>query len=600
MAGFSEDTFQNEVREILKDYSKTYQAAGEKVIAAVLEKVHDGEPVSQAVKEALAETDFQTSIEKAVTDAVLLAACAGYGVKPELLTDVSRETLTRHLLDDAWAEDNVKLSRRLHTLDVEKRVIKNIQTALRNAQTIRDTAMELYDGYNTGEGELDRSHLTKQLGKITSLASLALSGDEEAAREVRKAARKVKQYALNLQTPNLRTAYAELADVCGDNLTEKALDRAIRAAIEERTRYHAERIARTEAARAWYDGHIARTQDDEDVWGYRWVLSSRHALVPFDQCDVCANANVGYGKGIYPKNRVPSIPRHPHCMCSLVDVIVGETKGQSRKMNEDGARSYIDGLSDRQKMQLFGIEGWKAYEDGGDWQSLLRGWDGFSEPKSRLNPKWFTLEENDSSELGTVEQAKKRDHKILITDAAIQKVRTVDLPELSLAEAESLALENKKLLRVAMEQNDSNEVISVMSLKQERTVRQLGTEGKASPGENPEAVALYRSAERKELAYLHNHPSTNGLSLQDIMTFVDYGPIGIMSVVTNQGSTFLLQKTSKYDYNRTKEIFAESYQMWRNGDISYDEAVKRFLKRCSKGGVFYGRSSKNSANARNK
>lgn len=391
MADFSEDTFQNEVREILKDYSKTYQAAGEKVIAAVLEKVHDGEPVSQAVKEALAETDFQAAIEKAVTDAVLLAACAGYGVKPELLTTVSRETLTRHLLDDAWAEDNVKLSRRLHTMDVEKRVVETIQTALRNAQTIRDTAMELYDGYNTGEGELDRSHLTKQLGKITSLASLALSGDEEAARDVRKAARKVKQYALNLQTPNLRTAYAELADVCGDNLTEKALDRAVRAAIEERTRYHAERIARTEAARAWYDGHIARTQDDEDVWGYRWVLSSRHALVPFDQCDVCANADVGYGKGIYPKNRVPSIPRHPHCMCSLVDVIVGETKGQSREMNEDGARSYIDGLSDQQKMQLFGIEGRKAYEDGGDWQNLLRGWDGFSEPKSRLKKLYFDM-----------------------------------------------------------------------------------------------------------------------------------------------------------------------------------------------------------------
>ena len=389
MAGFSEENFQNEVREILKDYSKTYQAAGEKVIAAVLEKVQGGETVSQAVKEALAETDFQTSIEKAVTDAVLLAACAGYGVKPELLTDVSRETLTRHLLDDAWAEDNVKLSRRLHTLDVEKRVAQTVQTAMRSAKTIRDTAMELYDGYNTGEGELDRSHLTKQLGKITSLASLALSGDEEAAREVRKAARKVKQYALNLQTTNLRTAYAELADVCGDALSEKALDRAVRAAIEERTRYHAERIARTEATRAWYDGYIARTQDDDDVWGYRWVLSSRHALVPFDQCDVCANANVGYGKGIYPKNRVPSIPRHPHCMCSLVDVIVGETKGQSREMNEDGVRSYIDGLSDRQKMQLFGIEGWKAYEDGGDWQSLLRGWDGFSEPKSRLNPAWF-------------------------------------------------------------------------------------------------------------------------------------------------------------------------------------------------------------------
>lgn len=228
---------------------------------------------------------------------------------------------------------------------------------------------------------------------------------------MRKAARKVKQYALNLQTTNLRTAYAELADVCGDALTEKALNRAVRAAIEERTRYHAERIARTEAARAWYDGYIARTQDDDDVWGYRWVLSSRHALVPFDQCDVCANANVGYGKGVYPKNKVPSIPRHPHCMCSLVDVIAGETEGQSRKMNEDGARGYIDSLSDRELMQLFGVDGRETYKHGGDWQNLLRGWDGFVQPVSRLNPEWF-MYQTPENPLPNFENAVIADSKI--------------------------------------------------------------------------------------------------------------------------------------------------------------------------------------------
>ena len=42
-------------------------------------------------------------------------------------------------------------------------------------------------------------------------------------------------------------------------------------------------------------------------------------------------------------------------------------------------------------MQLFGIEGRKAYEDGGDWQNLLRGWDGFSEPKSRLTKLYFDM-----------------------------------------------------------------------------------------------------------------------------------------------------------------------------------------------------------------
>ena len=79
MAGFSEENFQNEVREILKDYSKAYQDAGEKVIASVLDKIHNGEPVTKAVHEALSETGFQAAYDKAVTDVVLLAACAGYG-----------------------------------------------------------------------------------------------------------------------------------------------------------------------------------------------------------------------------------------------------------------------------------------------------------------------------------------------------------------------------------------------------------------------------------------------------------------------------------------------------------------------------------------
>ena len=129
-----------------------------------------------------------------------------------------------------------------------------------------------------------------------------------------------------------------------------------------------------------------------------------------------------------------------------------------------------------------------------------------------------------------------------------------------------------------------------MSLKQAQTVRTLGNETKAKPAENPEAVALYRSAKEKELAYLHNHPSTNNLSLPDIFTFIHHAAIGIMGVVTNQGGVRLLQKTSKYDYNKAYKIFLEASDKFASGQLSHVKAVRWFLKHSREGGIFYGHS----------
>ena len=100
--------------------------------------------------------------------------------------------------------------------------------------------------------------------------------------------------------------------------------------------------------------------------------------------------DVGYGKGIYPKHKVPSIPRHPHCMCMLEDVFLWERKG--KRIKPEGARRYIDSLDEKRKGALFGDAGLEAYEKGSDWQKLLRGWDGFKKPKSRLSAGDFKFD----------------------------------------------------------------------------------------------------------------------------------------------------------------------------------------------------------------
>ena len=186
-----------------------------------------------------------------------------------------------------------------------------------------------------------------------------------------------------------------------------------------------------------------------------------------------------------------------------------------------------------------------------------------------------------------LEQAKERDHKILITDVAIQKVPFVRGSGLSLAECEMLQREHKEILRIAKEQNDSNEVLSVFELSSRSVARILGTESEVNPFNNAVSYSMIINAKRYGLGFLHNHPGTNNFSLSDLATFVRFSNIGLMSVVTNQGGVRVIKKLDSYDYPRVSALFTAAINQYRAGETTHDGAVQKFLKECKNGGVFY-------------
>lgn len=109
------------------------------------------------------------------------------------------------------------------------------------------------------------------------------------------------------------------------SLSDKAIDNAIKAAVEEKSRYAAERIARTESARAWYQGFIADTMDNSDIVAYRWIESNRHPTE--DICDFYAKKDIfGLGAGVFPKDKAPQLPAHPHCLYHYEKVYASEVK----------------------------------------------------------------------------------------------------------------------------------------------------------------------------------------------------------------------------------------------------------------------------------
>lgn len=189
-----------------------------------------------------------------------------------------------------------------------------------------------------------------------------------------------------------------------------------------------------------------------------------------------------------------------------------------------------------------------------------------------------------------LEQAKKRNHKIMINEIAISKVPLAKIKGLSLAECEMLQQEHKEILKIAMEQNDSNEVLSLLTLGNGSSVRILGTETGVNPFSSPEGCSALSLAGRYTLAFLHNHPSTNNFSLADIATFVQAREIGLMSVVTNQAEVYMLLKSYDFNYRKVFELGLKVYDAYSAGEFSHEEAVKAFLRNCIQWGVNYERS----------
>ena len=69
-----------------------------------------------------------------------------------------------------------------------------------------------------------------------------------------------------------------------------------------------------------------------------------------------------------------------------------------------------------------------------------------------------------------MKQAKKRDHKIMITDVAIRKVPVVYIPQFSQNACEWIADEHRELLNIAREQNNSDEVLFVLFGQEQKSI----------------------------------------------------------------------------------------------------------------------------------
>ena len=123
---------------------------------------------------------------------------------------------------------------------------------------------------------------------------------------------------------------------------------------------------------------------DDDIVAVKFELSGRHPT--FDICDMYAKADMyNLGAGVYPKDKLPPLPVHPHCLCRYSEIYTGEVDTEKAKprIRESGDK-WLNGLTEYQRQKVLGVDGLKAWKAGRDWRKYMHGYAGFEEAKTRL------------------------------------------------------------------------------------------------------------------------------------------------------------------------------------------------------------------------
>ena len=324
---------------------------------------------NEAVRNAYAKYPVMDMMKATLQAELVNTFMAGYGEDvPYSAKSISQA------MSESWASDNLTLSKRLYrrSSTIRNEVADTIKQALKTNKTVKGLAKSIFDGYGKG-GIIPEASIPKFLSKLSDI-NISGEATPEAKRKERELLRSVKGKIARLDTPYVRAAYNEVAAAVEDG-NEVRLQKAIYSATQEKARYHAERIARTENARAYADGQMNRFLDDDDIVAFQWKLSSRHPR--YDICDFYANADLyGLGKGVYPKDKFPRLPAHPHCMCHIKPMTELDIDVNKRHTNlEQAGLEYIKSLSKKHQEVLLGVNGREQVLTGKEtWQNIARGW----------------------------------------------------------------------------------------------------------------------------------------------------------------------------------------------------------------------------------
>lgn len=315
-------------------------------------------------------TAYLTAMRGAVRTNITHATTA---LTPKSLQSKKVLALTKRAFTERW-HDGLTLSDRLWTWesDTKSSVLKVVQNHIKVGAAVNKTLYEMQYAIERSASpfEVVSNNSSRWTAKLAKEAKFTIYADSPEVRaDWQKTLKQVEKYIFKLKETGTRHSAITMLDNIkaaikkGDEL---AVDKALKWWLYDKQLYNLKRIARTEMATAAHRAVIASTLNDETIIGYQWRLSSAHK--DFDICDYYASVELGYGKGVWTKEKVPQQKAHPHCSCLLVPRVI--------KINQTGFKNfeaYVATLPPEQYNAL--VPQWARQEikNGIPLKKLLRG-----------------------------------------------------------------------------------------------------------------------------------------------------------------------------------------------------------------------------------
>ncbi len=175
-----------------------------------------------------------------------------------------------------------------------------------------------------------------------------------------------------------------------------------------------------------------------------------------------------------------------------------------------------------------------------------------------------------SGESGIIrEQGKKPITKI--TDQTINCVPKVSIPQYSEEELLFIQEQHKELLRVAKNENNSNEVAFVLKNNFKSKDVILGSETGVEFG----------TLSGRDLFVMHNHPRNSSFSFDDLVEFIGNKSIKSLSIVKNNAGVEVLTKNKDYNIlNLLTELSRlEKRNVKTGSNAEYRKIIDKFIKK---------------------
>ena len=192
-----------------------------------------------------------------------------------------------------------------------------------------------------------------------------------------------------------------------------------------------------------------------------------------------------------------------------------------------------------------------------------------------------------------LDQAKRRDRKIYITNVAIDKVPLIAYKDFTDIQNNIMKELAQEVLTVSKDINESNEVAITCDLGVQDPLENygvaLGTEHEVNVLADTLSNHILVSRKSVAVVILHNHPSSQTFSLQDIQFFIEFPMIEVIVVVSNQGTVHYLKRDKGYNVKQAIELFNECIEgLSKNSPMTEVYlASLSFLAKCSEVGLYY-------------